>query len=545
MAQDIFAGIDVGSGSARVGLFDHDGALFSSATRTIQMFNPVDEFAEQSSTDIWQSICAALHEAMASAGITAEKVKGIGFDATCSLVAVDADGRPVSVSPTGEDNQNIVVWMDHRATEQADRINATGAKVLDYVGGKISPEMQLPKLLWLKENMPKQFNRTARFFDLPDWLVHKATGSNRRSLCSATCKWTYQGSKGMTGDGWDKSFLSSIGLSALLKNACDPIGNQFDNPGDPVSSGLTEVAAAELGLKAGTAVAASLIDAYAGALGTLGVGASGEGMQGRMALVAGTSTCHIGLTQEPCFTPGVWGPYLSVLTPELWANEAGQSAAGALLDRILEGHAAYADLQKAEANGNGSIHDQLRSILYDLAGSEGDIHRLTSDLHVQPDFHGNRAPLADATRRGAITGLTLNADARDLALQYLAAIQALAYGTKQIIDGLEQAGAPTHTLVASGGLAKNPLYLREHADATGCNVYLPDQDEPVLLGSAILGAVAAAAYPTLEKAMSAMSGPATVIAPRGGEVASYHARKYKVFLRMQDDFSTYRELMEI
>jgi len=541
--KNVVIGIDVGSSSARAGVFDLNGELLTSAAGAIEMFNPAEDFAEQSSENIWQAICSSVRDATSSAGVTSGQVMGIGFDATCSLVAIDVDGNPVSVSPTGKDNQNIIVWMDHRATEQTGRINATGAKVLDYVGGTISPEMQLPKLLWLKENLPQQFSRTTRFFDLPDWLVYKATGSNNRSLCSATCKWTYQGSNGMAGEGWDKEFLSGIDLSELVENGSDPIGSHFDNPGDPVSNGLTAAAAKGLGLLPGTAVAASLIDAYAGALGTLGVGAQGEGMQGRMALVAGTSTCHIGLTQEPCFAPGVWGPYLSVLTPGLWANEAGQSAAGALLDRILEGHAAFAGLKSAVTDG-GSVHDELRRILGDLAGSEEDTHLLTKDMHVQPDFHGNRAPLADATLRGAMTGLTMHSGAKDLAVQYMAAIQALAYGTKQILDELEQAGAPTHTLVASGGLAKNPLYLREHADATGCNVYLPAQEEPVLLGSAILGAVAAGAFPTLEEAMSAMSGPATVIRPRGGEVASFHARKYKVFLRMQDDFSAYRELMK-
>jgi len=542
--KNVVIGIDVGTGSARSGVFDLNGALLASADGAIQMFRPAEDFAEQSSQNIWHTICRAVRDATSSAGVTAEQVKGIGFDATCSLVAVDSDGAPVSLSPGGNDCQDTIVWMDHRATGQAERINATGAKILDFVGGKISPEMQLPKLLWLKENLPEQFNRTARFFDLPDWLVYKATGSNRRSLCSVTCKWTYQGSKGMAGEGWDRDFLTGVGLPELVENECDSIGNRFVNPGDSIGDGLTKSAAAELGLRPGIPVAASLIDAYAGALGTLGVGATDEGMQGRMALVAGTSTCHIGLTREPCFALGIWGPYLSVLMPDLWASEAGQSATGALLDRILKGHAAYTSLQDARAKGSGSVYDQLGSILDDLAGSGENTHLLTADIHVQPDFHGNRAPLADATRRGAITGLTLSTDARDLALQYMATIQALAYGTKQIVDGLNRAGAPTHTLVASGGLAKNPLYLREHADATGCNVYMSDQDEPVLLGSAMLGAVAAGAFPTLENAMSTMSGPAKVIKPRGGNVASYHARKYDVFLRMQDDFSAYRKLME-
>ena len=151
--KNVFIGIDVGTGSARAGVFDLDGVLLASASGVIEMFNPLEDLAEQSSANIWQVLCRSVREAVAGAGVMAEQVKGIGFDATCSLVAVAPDGASVSLSPTGDDTRDIIVWMDHRATEPAAQINATGAKVLDYVGGTISPEMQLPKLLWLKEKI--------------------------------------------------------------------------------------------------------------------------------------------------------------------------------------------------------------------------------------------------------------------------------------------------------------------------------------------------------------------------------------------------------
>src|SRR6185436_17596648 len=101
---------------------------------------------------------------------------GLGFDATCSLVLLDEHDRPVSVSQTGADAQNVIVWMDHRATAQAERINATRHEVLKYVASVISPEMEMPKLLWLKEHLPEAFRRAARFLDLPDFLSYRATG---------------------------------------------------------------------------------------------------------------------------------------------------------------------------------------------------------------------------------------------------------------------------------------------------------------------------------------------------------------------------------
>jgi FGGY-family pentulose kinase len=305
---------------------------------------------------------------------------------------------------------------------------------------------------------------------------------------------------------------------------------------------LSGKAAGELGLVAGTAVAASLIDAYSGALGTLGVALDGASLDSRLALIAGTSSCHITVSVEPPFVPGVWGPYFSVLLPGLWANEAGQSATGALIDRVIDGHGAAADARKTATEKDISLFELLDQRLDAMAGGE-DPALLTHGRHVQPDFHGNRSPIADPLRKGAIVGLSLDRGIDDLALDYLATLQALAYSSRHILFEMRAHGVTVETLVVSGGLAQNRLFLRQHADATGCTIVVPDQREPVLLGSAMLGAVAAGHYADLPTAMQAMSGSGTVMEPARGAIAAYHDRKYKVFRRMQEDFTAYAELM--
>lgn len=538
-----FIGIDVGTGSARAGIFDASGRLLAAESRPIAMQRPREDYAEQSSRDIWESVCHCVRAACRSAGIDGTQITGLGFDATCSLVVVDGEGEPVTVSPSGDDDWNIIVWMDHRAIEDAQTINAIGGEVLTYVGGVISPEMELPKLRWLKRNMPQSFERAAAFFDLPDWLVHRATGTQTRSLCSTVCKWTYLGQKGLSGEGWDSDFLARIGLESLSRSGFAAIGGTFAAPGARAGS-LSPKAAEDLGLAEGIAVSASLIDAYAGALGTLGVEMAHGGLDTRLALIAGTSSCHITVSPTPPFVPGVWGPYFSVLLPEMWANEAGQSAAGALIDRIIEGHAAAAEAKALAASNGISLYELLAERLAVLATAEdGDTAGLTFDRHVQPDFHGNRSPLADPTRKGAIVGLSLDRGLDDLALDYLATLQALAYGTRQIIEEMRCKGVRVELLVVSGGLAQNALFLREHADATQCAIIVPEQREPVLVGSAMLGAVASGHFPDLPAAMQAMSGRGRVLAPRGGKVASFHDRKYRVFQRLQQDFAAYAALM--
>lgn len=159
-----FIGVDVGSGSARAGVFDASGRKVGEAKRDTQMFKPRADYVEQSSDDIWQSVCMAVKDAVSQASIDPIQVKGIGFDATCSLVVLDKKGQPLTVSPTGRSEQNIIMWMDHRAIAQAERINATKHPVLAYVGNRISPEMETPKLLWLKQNMPNTWSQAGYFF---------------------------------------------------------------------------------------------------------------------------------------------------------------------------------------------------------------------------------------------------------------------------------------------------------------------------------------------------------------------------------------------
>jgi FGGY-family pentulose kinase len=541
---DVCLGVDVGTGSVRAGLFDLTGRCLGVGVEAIELYRPAEDFVEQSSDDIWRAAGVAVRQALGRADLGPDHVVGIGFDATsCSLVALDARDRPVSVSPTGNDAQNVVVWMDHRATREADRINATGHPVLQYVGRQISPEMQTPKLLWLFEQLPRSWERTRHFFDLPDFLVHRATGMDARSSCSTTCKGTYLAHEGR----WDAEFFRRIGLGGLADDGFVRIGTRIQSIGERAGT-LTSQAANELGLVAGVPVAVSIIDAHAGGLGSLGFTEHAESLtaqvlEERLALIAGTSSCHMVVSREPRFVRGVWGPYYSAMVPGLWLNEGGQSATGALLDHVVLSHVRGAELLRQAAAERSHVHALLNARIQQLARSVPFPAALTRGFHVYPDFYGNRSPLADPSLRGMISGLGLSDSVDALALSYLATVQAVAHGTRHILDVMNAHGHRVRTLVATGGDAKNPVFLREHADATGCRIVLPREPEAVLLGSAMLGAVASGRQASVMCAMQAMSGVSRIVEPAGGEVAAYHALKHEVFQRMARDQLEYRRLM--
>lgn len=197
--------------------------------------------------------------------------------------------------------------------------------------------MEVPKISWLKNNMPAERFSECQFFDLPDWLTYQATQDPSRSKCSLTCKCSY-----VPNSGWQRDFFHQIGLGELADREYAMIGGRKEEEvlcaGMPVGEGLSKKSADELGLVEGTPVGSAIIDAYvdiffnlwinfdilyryAGWLGTVAARykeedgtlsneiPSLEESRHRLAAIAGTSTCHIVQSQEGVFVNGVWGPY--------------------------------------------------------------------------------------------------------------------------------------------------------------------------------------------------------------------------------------------
>ena len=509
--------VDVGSTSARAGIFDAQGHRLSRAEHPFGTQRPLADHAEHRSDEIWQAVIAAVRGALSTDGIRPEKVVGLAFDATCSLAMFDASGRPVTVSTTGRDEWNVVMWADHRALAEAEEITATRHRVLDYVGGTMSPEMELPKLLWLKRHFPEAWARYGIALDLADFLSWRASGKLAVSACTVTCKWTYLNHEEQ---GWQKDLFKQIGLADLPRKASLPSkALPIASPVGPLTPG----AARELGLTERCMVGTGLIDAHAGGLGLLGSFETSE-LNKRIAMIAGTSSCHMAVSPDRRSIPGVWGPYDSAMIPGLWLNEGGQSATGALLDHILDWHAEGRNLGPAR-------HQLVGARVQELLASEGP--GMARDLQVLPDFSGNRSPLADAKATGVIHGLTLDSSFDALARLYYATAVGIALGTRHIVDALNARGYEIGILHLTGGHLASPVLVRLYADATGCAVVLPEEEDSVLLGTALAAAAAAGRYESLSAAASAMTRQGTSIDPAPETSGDFDAQ-YRRFLLMQD-----------
>lgn len=510
-----FVGVDVGTGSARACVIDTNGVILGLAERPITRHQLKANYITQSSTEIWNAICFCVKACLRDLGVEASDVFGIGFDATCSLVAIsESTDQPVGVGPDFSDTkENIVLWMDHRAEDETDEINATGDKALKYVGGQMSIEMELPKIKWLKHHRPGGLE-DLKFYDLADYLTHKATGSEARSYCLAVCKQGFVpiGVDGLT-TGWSRELLEQVDLAELVEDDFRKLGGipgrngTFLSAGDTVGK-LTAHSAEELGLTTECVVGSGVIDAYAGWIGTvagkvdlpshpdLSEESSGSMSDacGRLAAVAGTSTCHIAMTEEPCFVKGVWGPYKDVLGPGYWLAEGGQSCTGALLAHVLLIHPAHGELALLAEALNLSKFDYLNLVLENLVAETDSrsVVALAKHLFFYGDFHGNRSPIADPHMRASIIGQSMDLSVKDLALQYFGACEFIAQQTRQIIEHMEKGGHSIKCVYMSGGQCRNGLLMRLLADCTGLPVIVPRYiDAAVVFGSALLGAVAA------------------------------------------------------
>lgn len=165
-----------------------------------------------------------MKKVVAESQVDPNTIKGVGFDATCSLAVFTHDtGEPVPV--TGPDfkndgnDRNVILWLDHRPLAETELINNTNHNLLRYVGGTMSVEMEIPKVLWLKNNMPSELFDRCKFYDLSDALTHIATGNETRSFCSTVCKQGYV-PVGVDGSvkGWQEDFYHAIGLGDLVKD---------------------------------------------------------------------------------------------------------------------------------------------------------------------------------------------------------------------------------------------------------------------------------------------------------------------------------------
>lgn len=472
------------------------------------------DWALQHPGDYVESIEKAVPEALAAAGVEKAEIVGIGVDFTsCTILPVDAAGRPLCLSPTWAARPHawVKLWKHHAAQPQADRINALAqmrgeAFLADY-GGRTSSEWLVAKALQILEGDPEVYAAAASIVEAGDWIVGELSGARVRNSCGAGYKGFWNSERGFP----SKEFFGE--LNPRLADLESKLTGEIVPPGRRVG-GLTEAMAARLGLSPGTAVGAAIIDAHSA------VPAATVVEAGRMVMVLGTSTCHMLLSDR---------------------HELVEGVGGVVRDGIVEGFSGYEAGQPAV----GDIFGWFAKL---VAGSDAGFAALESEAAQSPPgghgvlaldwWNGNRSVLVDANLSGLILGMTLATTAGDI---YRALIEATAFSTRRILDAFQTERIPVTELIAVGGLAeRSPLLLQIYADVTRRPIALAATGNASAFGAAMLGAVAAgmdrgghASFAEAARAMAHLKPQR--VAPRQ-EAADAYDILYRDWLELHDHF---------
>jgi len=408
---------------------------------------------------------------------------------------------------------------------------------------------------------------------LGDALTKMATGQDARSFCSTVCKQGYV-PVGVDGSekGWQEDFLKDIGLEDLIKDDCRRLGginglnNKFYTAGEKIGT-LSQKAANDLGLPTTVAVGSSVIDAYAGWIGTVGAKVKLRGASisdsapknhvsqafTRLAAVAGTSTCHLAMSEKPVFVNGVWGPYRDVLIPDYWMAEGGQSATGELLKHVVETHPAFQEAMSVAETFNMNIYDYLNEHLREMQDKVDapTISYLGRHYFFYGDLFGNRSPIADPDMKGSVIGLSNDKSMDSLAIAYYGTLEFIALQTHQIVESMNSAGHVLSSIFMSGSQCQNDVLMNLIATACQMPVMIPRYvHAAVVHGAAMLGAKAASSdkegvSEPLWDIMDRLSKPGKAVYPSSdeGEKKLLEA-KYRVFLEQIAQQQKYKKELD-
>ncbi|MCC6456684.1 MAG: ribulokinase [Caldilineaceae bacterium] len=488
MSPKYAIGIDFGTESGRALLVDvadgrevatsvyaySNGVIDESLPGSTVRLEP--DWALQDPNDYIEVLKRTVPAVLAQSGVDPGDVIGIGIDFTaCTMLPTTHDGTPLCQLPQyrNEPHAWVKLWKHHAAQPEADRINQVarerGESWLDLYGGKISSEWFFSKTLQILNEAPAIYHAADRLLEATDWVIWQLTGRETRNACTAGYKAIWQK---------DAGFPSRDYFAALHPELADVVEAKMSREILPLGAkagGLTAEAAAWMGLRPGTAVAAANVDAHAT------VPAAQATDPGVMTIIMGTSNCHMLLGRERVQVEGMCGVVEDGIVPGLYGYEAGQSGVGDIFAWFVEHGVPPLYHEKAKARGI-----PLHALLEEEAAQQkpGEHGLLALDW-----WNGNRSTLVDVELSGLLVGATLATTAPEI---YRALLESTAFGTRKIIEVMTSSGVPVDRIVAAGGLPdRNKLLMQIYADVTNREFSVVRSALAGAVGAAMHGAVAA------------------------------------------------------
>jgi L-ribulokinase len=481
--MSLVAGVDFGTLSVRVSIFDHQQGRLGSATADYPLLRKKEDpdHATQSHRDHMTALISATRRAIAEAGVRGHNIQAIALDTTgSSVIPVDAQLDPLD---------DYYLWCDHRAKDEARDITEAGRaeklEALAWCGGVYSSEWGFAKLLhWLRHN-PEKRDRMATALEHCDLVAAVLCGvtdpaAAPRSICAMGHKWMWNEALGGLPA---EAFLTRV--DPLFAGVRAKLGGRYATS-DAICGQLTQDWADRLGLKAGIPIPVGAFDAHWDAIGA-------GCREGDVVNVVGTSTCIMAIAKQVDLVPGVCGVVKGSIHPQYFGIEAGLSATGDIFDAI--------------ARRAGTTVAELSKGLESYQAGQTGLLRLTWD-------NGDRTVLVNPELGGVTLGWNLTHTAQD---ELFAAIEGTAFHTRIILERMTEHGVPIRRVINGGGIPqKNDTLNRVYANVLNKPVLVPEGDV-TSLGSAIFAFLAAGIFRSIEDAQQALCPRYRALAPDGHE----------------------------
>ncbi len=476
-------GIDLGSTSLKVIIYDLQGNAVSAASRPTERFNPYPDhpdWAIWKPEQIWGGVCESLKEAIGQIDDPTE-IKGV------AVTGMGMDGVPID--KRGNCLYPFISWHCPRTEPQyrwwTEHIGPE--KQFEIGGNQIWVFNTALRLLWMREHEPEILAKTEKWLLIEDFVNFMLCGqcSTDHSMASTTLLFDQR--KRI----WSDELIEKSGIDRRL--LCDPKPS-----GTPLGKVHTKAAQAT-GLAEETVV---VLGGHDYCCGTLPVGAFKPGV---VLDVTGTWEIVVTALSEPALRPEVREMgipvHSHVASPDLWSIMAA-AVAGDMLE-WFRGQYGSEDKQTAQKDDSSDWDRLMKLAEASPPGANG--------VMFLPHMSGSHCPVVDHQSMGAFVGLRNIVTKGDM---LRAIIEGLDYQFVQIVRGLEKSlDVKPERFVAIGGATKNEFWMQNKADMIGKPIEAPEIEEPTPLGAAILAGIGVGLYKDVQDAYEKVYKPGKIYKP--------------------------------
>ncbi|MBU0606924.1 MAG: xylulokinase [Armatimonadetes bacterium] len=488
-------GVDVGTTGAKTILVDHKGKLVARVTVEYPLYSPQPGWSEQEPEDWWQATVASIRGVLTESGVKADRIAGVGLSGQMhGSVFLDAAGKVI---------RRALLWNDQRTAEQCAWITQqVGRKVVQAeTCNPVLTGFQAPKIIWLRDHEPANYERIAQVLLPKDYVRYRLTGEYATEVSDASGTALFNVPQRC----WSEAMLNKLDLPR------EWFPRVYESP--EVTGEITAEVAALTGLRAGTPVVGGGGDQAAGGVG------NGIVEPGAVSCTTGTSGVVFAYLDEPAMDAELRTHTFCHAVPGKWHVMGVMLAAGGSL-RWLRDTLFAAEMAVAEEMGVDPYELMTAEAAAAPVGSEG--------LIFLPYLTGERTPYPDPNARGVFFGLSLRHTKRHLAR---AVLEGVAYGLRDSFELIAELGVEMPQVRASGGGARSKLWRQIQADVCRREMSVINVDEGAAFGAALLAGVGAGVYADVVAACRQTIKVVNTLAPQPDAAAEYE-EYYQLFRRL-------------